>query len=66
MREREFNIEWSESDSEFIARCSTFPRLMAFGGTIEEAIIEGNVAFELFAASYRERGLSLPTGPLDN
>src|SRR5580765_643124 len=58
-----FNIVWSEEDEEFIATCSSFPGLSAFGETEEEALHEAKIALELFIKSYKERGISLPKPP---
>lgn len=54
------NITWSEEDGEYLATCSSFPGLTAFGETEEEALHEAKVALELFIASYKERGILLP------
>ena len=54
------NIAWSDEDSEYIATCSSFPGLSAFGETEEEALREAKIALELFIESYKERGISLP------
>ncbi len=58
-----FNIEWSEEDAEYIATCSSFPGLSAFGETEEEALREAKIALELFIESYKERGILLPKPP---
>jgi len=58
-----FNIVWSEEDGEFLATCSSFPGLSAFGETEEEALQEAKIALELFIESYKERGLALPKPP---
>jgi predicted RNase H-like HicB family nuclease len=58
-----FNIAWSDEDGEFIATCSSFPGLSAFGETEEDALHEAKIALELFIESYRERGLQLPKPP---
>ena len=60
-----FNIAWSEEDGEFIAKCSSFSGLSAFGETEEEALYEAKIALELFIESYKERGIALPK-PLRN
>ncbi|MEQ1605033.1 MAG: toxin-antitoxin system HicB family antitoxin [Pyrinomonadaceae bacterium] len=57
------NIALSEEDEEYIATCSSFPGLSAFGATEEEALREAKIALELFIESYNERGISLPTPP---
>ena len=58
-----FNIVWSEEDGEYLATCSSFPGLSAFGETEEEALHEAKIALELFIESYKERGLALPKPP---
>lgn len=55
-----FNIMWSEEDGEFIATCSAFPRLSAFGETEEEALKEGKVALQLFIDACVQQGIPLP------
>lgn len=55
-----FNIVWSEEDGEYLATCSSFPGLSAFGETEEEALHEAKVALSLFIESYKERGIPLP------
>lgn len=55
-----FNIAWSEEDGEYIAKCSSFSGLSAFGKTEEEALHEAKIALELFIESYKERGIPLP------
>ena len=55
-----FNIVWSEEDEEYIATCSSFPGLSAFGETEEEALHEAKIALDLFIESYKERGIPLP------
>jgi len=58
-----FNIAWSEQDDEFMATCSSFPGLSAFGETEEEALREAKIALDLFIESYKERGIPLPKPP---
>jgi predicted RNase H-like HicB family nuclease len=63
MNKYSFNIAWSEEDDEYIATCSSFPGLSAFGETEEEALREAKIALDLFIESYRERGIALPKPP---
>lgn len=56
-----FNIDWSEEDNEYLAKCSSFPSLLAFGETEEQALREARTALDLFIESYQERGIRLPT-----
>ena len=58
-----FNIVWSEEDEEYLATCSSFPGLSAFGKTEEQALHEAKIALELFIESYKERGIRLPKPP---
>ncbi len=55
-----FNIVWSKDDREYIATCSSFPRLSAFGETEEEALDEAKIAHDLFIESYKEQEIPLP------
>jgi len=55
-----FNITWSEDDGEFVATCSGFPRLSAFGETEEEALKEGKIALQLFIEACIAQGIPLP------
>ena len=57
------NISWSDEDDEYIATCTSFPGLSAFGETEEEALREAKVALALFIESYQERGIPLPRPP---
>ena len=57
------NISWSDEDDEYIATCTSFPGLSAFGDTEEEALSEAKVALALFIESYKERGIALPKPP---
>ncbi len=57
------NIVWSDEDGEYMATCTSFAGLSAFGETEEEALREAKIALELFIESYKERGLALPKPP---
>src|SRR5437899_2681609 len=58
-----FNIVWSDEDEEYMATCSSFSGLSAFGKTEEEALHEAKIALTLFIESYKERGIPLPKPP---
>ena len=63
MSKYSFVIAWSEEDEEYIATCSSFPGLSAFGETEEEALREAKIALDLFIESYKERSIALPKPP---
>ncbi|MEO7673881.1 MAG: type II toxin-antitoxin system HicB family antitoxin [Pyrinomonadaceae bacterium] len=54
------NIFWSEEDQGFIAICSEFPGLSAFGETHAEALSEAQIALKLMIEHYAESGQALP------
>lgn len=54
------NVFWSEEDRCFVATCSEFPLLSAFGDTREEATAEFQIVLEMAIESYQENGLELP------
>lgn len=55
-----FNIFWSEEDEAFIAICSDFPGVSAFGETEEQALAEVKIALKLAIETYKEEGWELP------
>ena len=55
-----FYVEWSEEDQEYIATCSAFPGLSAFGKTEENALREGKIALAGFIESYKANNMALP------
>ena len=57
------NIGWSEEDGEYMATCTSFAGLSAFGATEEEALREVKIALDLFIESYKERGIRPPAPP---
>ena len=57
------NIGWSEEDGEYMATCTSFAGLSAFGETEEEALREAKIALDLFIESYKERGIRPPAPP---
>lgn len=59
-KDYQFNLVWSDLDNEYMAICSEFPGLSAFGATPEEALAEANIALELFIETYKEDRHSLP------
>jgi len=54
------NVIWDEEDNIFIATCTEFPLLSAYGDTQEEAITEFQVVLEMAIESYEEDNLELP------
>ncbi|HWO02117.1 MAG TPA: type II toxin-antitoxin system HicB family antitoxin [Blastocatellia bacterium] len=60
MNKYSFNVFWSDEDEGFIAVSPEFPGLSAFGKTPEKAMIEAQVALQLFMETYEEEGLPLP------
>lgn len=55
-----FNIEWSEEDQEYVATSPSFPTLIAFGRTEEEALAEGKTALKGFIETCRTNNITLP------
>jgi len=55
-----FQVFWSKPDEAFIATCTEFALLSAFGDTPAKALEELNVALELAIAGYEEEGWPLP------
>jgi predicted RNase H-like HicB family nuclease len=55
-----FTIEWSEEDQEYMATCSAFPGLTAFGITEEEALMEAKIALQGFIETFRANKMPLP------
>lgn len=55
-----FNIEWSEEDGEYVATCSSFPGLSAFGATEEEALTQGKIALAGFIETCKANKIALP------
>lgn len=54
------NIEWSDEDQEYIATCSAFPGLSAFGTSEEEALREAKIALAGFIETYKANNMPLP------
>ena len=54
------NLFWSEEDEGFIAACSEFPGLSAFGSTREEATAEFEIVLGGLIEVYKEKGWPLP------
>ena len=52
-------IYWSKEDQAFLAICSEFPGLSAFGSR-EEALHEAEIALKLMIETYKAKGLPLP------
>ena len=59
-RRYDFSLRWSEEDAAFLATCSSFPDLSAFGSTPEEALAEARVVLEMLIEEYRDEGVPLP------
>src|SRR5215212_11847264 len=55
-----FYVEWSEEDQEYIATCSAFPGLSAFGKTEELAVREAKIALAGFIETYKTNNMTLP------
>lgn len=55
-----FNANWSEEDNVYIATCSEFPGVSAFGETPENALSEMRTALEMAIETYQEEGWPLP------
>src|SRR5215217_7759666 len=55
-----FYVEWSEEDQEYIATCSAFPGLSAFGKTEELAVREAKIALAGFIEIYKTNNMTLP------
>ena len=55
-----FYVEWSEADQEYIATCSAFPGLSAFGETEEDALREAKIALAGFIETYTANNMTLP------
>lgn len=55
-----FQVKWSQEDGEYMATCSAFPGLSAFGPTEDEALEEGKIALAGFIETYKAQGISLP------
>lgn len=55
-----FYVEWSEEDQEYIATCSAFPGLSAFGKTEEKALREAKIALAGFIETYKANNMALP------
>lgn len=54
------NVVWNEEDNVFIATCTEFSLLSAYGDTQEEAMAEFQVVLEMAIESYVEDNLELP------
>ena len=54
------NIEWSEEDQEYMATCTAFPGLSAFGASEEEALREAKIALRGFIETYEANNMPLP------
>lgn len=55
-----FNVEWSDEDQEYIATCSSFPGLSAFGETEEQALKEAKIALAGFIETHKANNIPLP------
>lgn len=54
------NVCWDEEDNCFIATCTEFPLLSAYGDTREEAISEFQIVLEMAIESFEDDKLELP------
>lgn len=49
----EFDVDYSKEDNGFIAQCTQFKGLSAFGDSAESAMFEAEIALKLFIESYK-------------
>jgi predicted HicB family RNase H-like nuclease len=55
-----FKVFWSDEDQAYIAVCSEFPTLSAFGDTPQEAIGEMETVLQMAIETFKEKNWPLP------